>query len=98
MASKNVEKLASRLNTEFNLNVSPDNFQRTYAGINMRRAGAFIWLFNEGVKSVNGVCIVGGCEPISKYIVKRNRLEIQEEKWGEVEVYAYSPDEVGYDE
>lgn len=97
MPSENIIKLAKRLKEEFNLDVHPENFQRTYAGINMVRQGAFLWIFNEPITTVNTPSIIGGCEPMSKYIVKRNKLEIQKDRFGEIEVYAYSPKDVGYD-
>ena len=88
------ERLAYRLREEFNLNVSAEDFQRTYAGVHMRSGGAFLWMFTN--PKISGV--VGGCEPASKYVVKKNRLKIQKNKWNEIEVYAYSPGEPGYED
>ena len=88
------EKLAQRLRKEFNLNVSADDFQRTYAGVHMRSGGAFLWMFTN--PKISGT--VGGCEPASKYIVKKNKLKLKKNNWNEIEVYAYSPGEPGYED
>lgn len=92
MASKQVIKLAERIQNEFNIPVDPERFYRTYAGYWQRAHGAYTWIMYFGV-----VGMVGGCEPISKFVKKKNRLDISERHFNEFEIYAYSPDEVGYD-
>ena len=73
MASKNVVALAKRIREEFGIPVDAEKFYRTYAGICQKRAGAFTWImFTE-----KGNKIVGGYEPIQKYITKKNILEIK---------------------
>lgn len=90
--SENVIKLANRLKEEFGIDVNPKTFRRTYAGRHQRGAGAFLWLF-----PLNLVGEVGGCEPMLKYIVKRNRLDIRVNRFNDIEIYVYTPGEVGYD-
>lgn len=92
MASEQVTKLAERIRQEFGLPVDAERFYRTYAGRNLKAAGAFIWVMYFGC-----VGVVGGCEPIRKYITKKNRLAISKDRFNEYEIFAYSPDDVGYD-
>jgi len=93
MASKNVEKLAQRLKDEFGIMVNPETFQRSYAGIHMRNAGAFIWYFIPNYKDDYYNGIVGGRWPLSDYVIKKNKLEIQKDRFGEIEVYVLTPEE-----
>lgn len=91
MASEQVRKLAERINKEFGLKVDAERFYRTYASKNLKSAGAFIWvIYSE-------TYIIGGCEPIRKYVTKKNKLAISKDRFNEFELFAYSPDEIGYD-
>lgn len=94
MASKQVVVLANRIRKEFGIPVDPEKFYRTYVGKHQRAAGECTWvMYCEG----NNPAIVGGFEPIRKYIAKGNRLEISERHFHGYELYAYSPGESGYD-
>lgn len=88
MASKQVIALAERIKAEFGIDADPERFLRTYAGHWQRAAGAYTWIMYYGKFGV-----IGGCEPIRKYISKRNRLVISSRGFLEYEVYAYVPDE-----
>lgn len=91
MASEQVKKLAERINREFGLTVDAERFYRTYATKSLKAAGAFIWV----IYGKNFV--IGGCETLKKYVTKKNRLAISKDRFNEFELYAYSPDEIGYD-
>lgn len=94
MASKQVIALANRIRKEFGIPVDPERFYRTYAGYHQRAAGDCTWvIYCEG----NNPAVVGGFEPIRKYVTKQNRLEIAKRHFFEYELYAYSPGEPGYD-
>lgn len=94
MASKEVLRLANRIYNEFGIPVDPEKFYRTYVGYLQRAAGACTWVMycKDGCPT-----IVGGFEPIRKYICKRNRLDISERQFCGHELYAYAPGEPGYD-
>ena len=92
MASEQVIKLAERIREEFGIPVNPERFYRTYAGYLQRAAGAFSW-----VMYCDNLGMVGGCEPIRKYITKKNKLAMSKDRFNEFEIFAYSPDEIGYD-
>lgn len=92
MASKNVMKLVARLKSEFGIDVNPENYYTTRAGKHMRAAGAYLWV----LWCDKPVAWVGGCEPMRKYLVKRNRLCLKQWSYTDIEVYAYAPDEPGY--
>lgn len=94
MASKDVVALAKRINDEFGIAVNPNRFYRTYAGYWDRAAGACTWIIYADNPATT---VVGGFEPIRKYITKRNRLDISRRSVCEFELYAYAPNEVGYD-
>lgn len=73
MASKQVEALAKRIKDEFGLEADPERFYRTYAGWNERAHGCATWIiYLKGA----AYGLIGGFEPIRKYIVKRNKLDI----------------------
>lgn len=91
MASQNVIKLANRLKEEFGIIVDPESYYTTRAGKHLRAGGAFLWMF------LSGTAEVGGCEPMKKYIVKRNRLDIYVGKFKDIEIFAYAPGEPGYE-
>jgi len=91
MVSENIIKLANRLREEFNIDVNPKKFRRTYAGRNLRESGAFSWKF-----PLNPTGEVGGCEPMSKYVVKRNRLDMSINRFNDIEIFVYAPGEAGY--
>lgn len=90
MASQNVVELANQLQKEFGIIVNPESYCTTRAGKHLRAGGAFLW------HSYSDLGFVGGCEPLRKYIVKRNKLEISRGIFHEIEVYAYTPGEPGY--
>lgn len=94
MASKNVMKLAARLKSEFEIDVNPESYYTTRAGKHMRAAGAYLWVF----WCDKPVAWVGGCEPMRKYLVKRNHLCLKQWNYTDIEVYAYAPDEPGYNQ
>lgn len=90
MASKNVLALAERLKNEFGLNVDVDGYMsnRNKASI---QAGGFVWEFWN-----NNGQIIGGYEPMAKYLVKRNKLEMTTSNMT-IEIYAYSKGEIGFE-
>lgn len=93
MASENVKALAERIKREFGFEVDPESFERTYAGHWQRSAGAYSWT----MKTASGLTTVGGCEPVSKYIVKRNLLEMEQRYLFDFELFVYSPQDYGYE-
>jgi len=94
MASENVMKLAQRLKDEFDINVNPNSYYTTRAGKHQRAAGAYLWVFPV---EHPGIGFVGGCEPLSRYLPKRNKLEISTRYFGtDIEVFAFVPGEPGY--
>ena len=93
MVSKNVKTLAERIKSEFGFEVIPESFERTHAGHWQRSAGAYSWT----MKTAGGLTTIGGCEPVSKYVVKRNMLEIEQRYLFDFELFAYSPDDYGYE-
>ena len=92
MASKNIKELAERIKREFGFEVIPESFERTYAGHWQRSAGAYSWI----ILARNHV-VIGGCEPIRKYIAKSSFLELGERHINEYELFAYSPEDYGYE-
>lgn len=93
MISKNVKVLAERIKKEFGFEVIPESFKRTYAGHWLRSAGVYSWT----METAGGLTTIGGCEPISKYVVKRNILEIEKRYLFDFELFAYSPKDYGYE-
>lgn len=91
MASKDVIALANRIRAEFGIPVDPEKFFRTYAGRVQKKAGAFTWI----MYTEKGNRLVGGYEPIRKYITKKNILEISEESFCQYEMDVYTPQEYG---
>ena len=95
MASKAVEILAKRIKDEFNIDVDTEKFYRTYVGKHQRAAGECTWImYTKG----DVPFVIGGFEPISKYIVKRNQLSISEQRFRGYELYVTCPGEYGYKE
>lgn len=95
MASNSVKILAKRIKDEFNIDVDPEKFYRTYAGKHQRAAGECTWImYTKGDYPL----VVGGFEPVSKYIVKRNQLDISTERFRGYELYVTCPGEIGYKE
>lgn len=92
MASKDVVALANRIQDEFGIPVDPEQFYRTYVGKHQRAAGECTWV----IYTENGLMVVGGFEPIRKYITKRNQLNISEQHFNGYELYATGPGEPGY--
>ena len=92
MVSKNVKALADRIKKEFGFEAMPETFRRTYAGYWSRRAGAYSWTMQT-----KNLTTIGGCEPVSKYIVKRNLLEIEKRFLFDFELFVYSPKDYGYE-
>lgn len=92
MASKQVVALANRIYKEFGINADPEKFYRTYAGKWQKDAGAYSWIMYLATDTG----IVGGCEPVRKYIVKKNRLDFSERSFNNFEIFVYSPSEAGY--
>lgn len=90
MASKNVIALAERLKNEFGLNVDVDGYMSNRSRASLQ-AGGFAWEFWS-----DNCPRVGGYEPMSKYLVKRNRLEMSKTRFGEVEIYVYGKKDIGY--
>ena len=93
MASKNVKALAERIKSEFGFEVNTESFERTYAGHWQRSAGAYSWT----MKAAGGLTTIGGCEPVSKYVAKRNLLEIEQRYLFDFELFAYGPNDYGYE-
>lgn len=93
MVSKNVKALAERIKKEFGFEVLPESFKRTYAGHWLRSAGAYSWT----METAGGLTTIGGCEPISKYVVKRNVLEIGQRYLFDFELFVYGPEDYGYE-
>lgn len=94
MASKQVLALAERIKEEFGIVVDPDTFRRTYVGRNQRAAGAITWEIRYGTHHIGSI---GGYEPIRKYIVKRNKLAMNDSTWSQdKELYVIAPGEPGY--
>lgn len=95
--SKNVVKLVARLKDEFGIEADGNCFYRLRPGYHMRNAGAYSWVICCKHKATGGSAFVGGHEPMRKYIVKRNRLEIVINSSGtEYTLYAFAPGEIGY--
>ena len=94
MASKEVIRLVNRIQKEFGVPVDPEKFYRSYIGKHQRAAGECSWVIycKEGFPA-----IVGGIEPIVKYINSKNRLDIRRRSYGGYVLYAYAPGEPGYD-
>lgn len=90
MTSKNVIKLAERLKNEFGLNVDIEGYMTNRNKASLQ-AGGFTWEFWS-----EKCPVVGGYEPMSKYLVKRNRLEMSKTRFGEIEIYVYGKDDIGY--
>ena len=93
MASENVKALTERIKREFGFEADPESFERTYAGHWQRSAGAYSWT----MKAAGGLTTIGGCEPVSKYIVKRNLLEMEQRYLFDFELFVYSPKDYGYE-
>lgn len=90
MASKNVEIVAARLKAEFDAEVDPATFQRTRAGKHQRAAGAWLWFFIGADRTF----MVGGCQPLSEYAVKKNKLDLGSAfSFNDFTVDAYTPEE-----
>lgn len=89
MVSKNVLALAERLKNEFGLNVDVNGYMSNRSKASLQ-AGGFVWEF------WNDTYIVGGFEPMAKYLVKRNKLVMANSNMG-IEIYAYAKGEVGYE-
>lgn len=88
MASRNVLKLALRLEEEFNIKVDVESFYNTRVGKHQRSAGAFTWIINT--KEIDGKKVratLGGFEPLSLHIVKKTKIDIQKNEFGFFEVY-----------
>lgn len=94
MASENVIKLATRLKSEFGIIVNSESYYTTRAGKHMRAAGAYLWVF----WCDKPIAWVGECEPMHKYIVKRNHLSLQQWSHTDIEIYSYAPGEPGYEQ
>ena len=94
MPSNDVIALAKRINDEFGIAVNPNRFYRTYVGYWQRAAGACTWVIYADAPATT---LVGGFEPVRKYITKRNRLDISRRGVCGYELYVYAPNEVGYD-
>lgn len=62
-----VLRLCKKLQTEYGVTANSDTFRRTYAGRNMKAAGAFIWTI-RAVDQENRPLIVAGFEPVSVLI------------------------------
>lgn len=90
LISKNVMLLAERLKNEFGLNVDVKGYMSNRSKSSLQ-AGGFAWEFWS-----EHCPVVGGYEPMSKYLVKRNRLEINKTRFGEIEIYVYGINDVGY--
>lgn len=91
MASKNVIKLAERIQKEFGITVDPENYVTTHAGKHLKSGGTYTWFFfgNNG--------IVGGFAPMKDYLIKKNQLEINKhEDLDEYEIDVIKPDDHGY--
>lgn len=93
MPSKQVMALTQRIKDEFGIAIDPNTFRRTYAGHWLRAGGAFTWTIN----TINGLGCVGGFEPIKKYVTKKNKLSISCDGFNEFSLYAYTPNDVGYE-
>lgn len=76
-----VIKLCNKLQTEYNVIAYPDTFRRTYAGKNLKAAGAFTWMMDG--HNDKGPMIIAGFEPVSKIIRKGTKctFEQYEEEW-----------------
>lgn len=83
IASKNVLKLSERLEKEFNIEVDVESFHNTRAGKLQRMAGSFTWFVR--IKGTSQ--IVGGYEPLSKHIIKKNKICIRKNRFGDFELY-----------
>lgn len=93
MPSKDVIALAERIRREFGIPADPEQFYRIFVGKHQRAAGECTWvIYTDGETP----CYVGGFEPIRKYIVKRNQLEISERRFNGYELYVTAPGEPGY--
>ena len=72
------ERLANRLEKMFG--VKPTNFQRTYAGINMKRGGAFTW------EAKLGMLTIGSCYSVTVLLKSKNIIQ-QRSGWDEIELF-----------
>lgn len=93
MPSKQVIRLADRLKEEFDINADPYTFRRTYAGKWLKASGAYTWT----MLGTNGISTIGGFEPISKYVIKKNKLQVAIENFHNYTVDVITPNEFGYD-
>jgi len=99
LASNNVWKLTNRLEEEFGIITDVETFHRTRAGRHLLSGGAFTWIII--VKEFEGRKVdrfLGGFEPLSKHIILKNRLQIRQNRFGDIELYVYSPDDIGYND
>ena len=68
------ERLANKIREETGREVSPLTFSRTYAGRNMKAAGAFVWM----VQDINGIHWYGSMYPASECVKKKYKLVLGE--------------------
>lgn len=77
-----VLRLCQKLQKEYGVTADPDTFGRTYAGRNMKAAGAFAWTM--WAKDQTGhPLVVAGFEPVSVLIQKNTKCTFTryEEEW-----------------
>lgn len=78
------DKLAIKIQDDLGLIVDRTSLKRTYAGINMRSAGAFLWkckLLN------NPSVVVGSCERATDLVNSKNKLVAEFNEWNEIEIF-----------
>lgn len=71
------ERLAIRLEKMFG--AKPTDFQRTYAGINMKRGGSFVW------EAKLGIATIGSCWTATELLKAKNIIQ-QRSGWNEIEI------------
>lgn len=99
MASDNVWRLANRLEDEFNIIVDVETFRRTRAGRHLMCSGAFSWTIQ--IKEFKGNKIrgwIGGYEPLTNYVTKKHKLEVNSDDLFNCELYYLPISQQEYDD
>lgn len=72
------QRLAKRLTPMFGY--EPTGFLRTYAGVNMKKAGAFIW------EAKIGITTIGSCYSVTE-LLKAKNIIAQHSGFNEIELF-----------
>jgi len=77
------DRLKKRIKKEFGYDI--DGIQRTYAGRNLKSAGAFVWFGWVVLKGKRTHKRIGSSWPASELIKKKYCLVI-DDSWGDIEI------------